>query len=120
MKRILGIGLILGVMACGDLSDPGPDLSGKVSPEGISQSYSISLDTVIDANPAAQTTQNAATFAFSCTTPPCTFKCKLDKGDWKACTSPKSYAKLSSGSHAFRVKAIDSLAAVDDTPAVWS
>lgn len=36
------------------------------------------------------------------------FKCKLDKGKFKACTSPKTYKHLKPGKHKVSVEAIDS------------
>jgi hypothetical protein len=37
------------------------------------------------------------------------FKCKLDRGDYKHCTSPKRYRRLHRGRHKFTVKPTSSL-----------
>jgi hypothetical protein len=45
------------------------------------------------------------------------FKCKLDKGKFKPCTSPKRYRHLSAGKHKVQVEAISKTGTVDPTPA---
>ncbi|MGZ4183935.1 MAG: hypothetical protein ACXVEW_01015 [Solirubrobacteraceae bacterium] len=45
------------------------------------------------------------------------FKCKLDRGKWTSCRSPKTYKHLKKGRHAFAVKAIDRRGKVDPSPA---
>lgn len=45
------------------------------------------------------------------------FKCKLDQGRFKPCTSPKRYRHLSTGRHKVRVEAISHTGTVDPTPA---
>jgi hypothetical protein len=56
-------------------------------------------------------------FAFASSEPGSTFQCKLDKGAFRACSSPKAY-KVKPGRHTFRVRAIDAAGNVDETPAV--
>jgi hypothetical protein len=36
-----------------------------------------------------------------------TFSCRVDDGDWQACSSPMTIAGLSSGEHGVEVRAID-------------
>jgi hypothetical protein len=48
-----------------------------------------------------------------------TFECKVDKGAFAFCTSPKSY-KLKRGKHTVQVRAIDAAGNVDATPATAS
>jgi chitodextrinase/ubiquinone biosynthesis protein Coq4 len=60
-------------------------------------------DTVIDSAPASLTTSTTATFTFHSTITPATFTCKLDAGTSQACTSPRTYSALTSGSHTFSV-----------------
>jgi len=55
-------------------------------------------------------------FKFSSSDTGSTFECKLDKGAYKACSSPKSY-KVKPGKHTFRVRATDAFGNVDSTPA---
>jgi hypothetical protein len=45
------------------------------------------------------------------------FRCRLDKGRFRACRSPKRYTKLKPGRHTVSVEAVDSAGAVDPTPA---
>ncbi|HEY1285416.1 MAG TPA: hypothetical protein VGF04_04955, partial [Solirubrobacterales bacterium] len=45
------------------------------------------------------------------------FKCKLDKGKFKPCTSPKKYKHLQPGRHIVQVEAIDRSGVADLTPA---
>jgi subtilisin-like proprotein convertase family protein len=45
------------------------------------------------------------------------FECKIDNGNFKACSSPKSVKGLSIGKHKFQVRAIDAAGNVDPTPA---
>ena len=70
----------------------------------------------------SSTTSNSATFGFSSTEQGSTFQCQLSKDGtvtqaWAACTSPKSYSNLTSGTYMFEVKATDSDGMVDQTPA---
>jgi hypothetical protein len=55
-------------------------------------------------------------FAFTSSEAGSTFRCKLDKGAFRACSSPKSY-KLKPGRHVFTVVATDAAGNVDSTPA---
>jgi hypothetical protein len=45
------------------------------------------------------------------------FRCKLDRGRWTSCRSPKIYKHLSKGRHRFAVKTVDHRGKVDPTPA---
>jgi CSLREA domain-containing protein len=45
------------------------------------------------------------------------FKCKLDKGKFKACRSPKKFKHLKAGKHKVTIEAIDAAGNVDPTPA---
>jgi hypothetical protein len=59
-----------------------------------------------------------ATFRFGSGEKGSKFVCKLDKQQYKPCTSPKTYTKLKRGRHVFRVKARDKAGNVDRTPIV--
>jgi Glycine rich protein len=57
-------------------------------------------------------------FTFSSDVVGATFKCKLDKGAFVACTSPKTY-KVKRGSHTFSVEAVGA-GGTDSSPATFS
>lgn len=57
-------------------------------------------------------------FTFSTSTAGAGFKCKLDKGAFAPCTSPKTY-KVKAGKHKFSVEAVNGGTA-DSTPATFS
>ncbi len=56
-------------------------------------------------------------FTFSSDVPGATFECKLDKGSFAPCTSPKTY-KVKVGKHTFSVDAVGA-AGADQTPATF-
>jgi dipeptidyl aminopeptidase/acylaminoacyl peptidase len=45
------------------------------------------------------------------------FKCKLDRGKFKPCTSPKEYRRLNPGRHKVQIEATDRSGITDPTPA---
>jgi hypothetical protein len=57
-------------------------------------------------------------FTFSASTAGATFKCKLDKGAFSSCASPKTY-KVKAGKHKFSVEALSNGMA-DSTPSTFS
>ena len=57
--------------------------------------------------PPKKTTKTTVKFKFSSNEAGSTFQCKLDKGKFKSCKSPKTYRKLKPGKHLFKVRAID-------------
>ncbi|MBK5111913.1 MAG: PQQ-dependent sugar dehydrogenase, partial [Thermoleophilia bacterium] len=74
-------------------------------------------DTVIDTGPTGTTSSASPSFGFSSSESGSSFECRLDAGTWSACSSPKSYASLSDGSHTFEVRATDASGNTDPTPA---
>jgi hypothetical protein len=79
-------------------------------------------DTVITSHPASPTNDPTPSFTFSGSdgVAPLAFECRLNQGDFEACTSPKSYAGLSTDNHTFQVRAVDSDGNRDATPASFS
>ena len=65
------------------------------------------------------TTANTARFEFSSSESGGSFTCRLDGGAWGTCFSPTYLSTLSAGAHTFEVRAADSAANVDPTPATW-
>lgn len=73
-------------------------------------------ETTITSAPGALVTQKTASFAFT-SDRLASFRCRLDDGDWAACTSPATFGGLSDGDHAFEVRATDGLGQVEPEPA---
>jgi hypothetical protein len=71
--------------------------------------------TKITAKPARRSDDRTPTFRFVADMP-ATFKCSLDGGAFKSCHSPKTYGRLPTRRHVFRVEAFDSRPVVDPTP----
>jgi hypothetical protein len=82
-----------------------------------------SPETTIDSGPAegSSTTDATPTFTFSSGDPAATFECRYDGGAWGACSGPGASdtpaADLAAGIHVFEVRAVDSAATPDPTPA---
>jgi hypothetical protein len=89
------------------------DVAGNVETTPATASWTqdtVKPTVVIDSHPADPSVQSDARFAFSAddeTSASVATECKLDDGDWDACTSPISYDDLTDGPHSFAVKAID-------------
>ena len=77
-------------------------------------------NTIFKGGPAARTKKRTATFKFASNGFKSHFQCKLGKGAWKACASPKTYKDLQRGGHTFRVRAIDQAGNIDPSPIVRS
>ncbi|MBI2475539.1 hypothetical protein HYV69_03905 [Candidatus Uhrbacteria bacterium] len=95
---------------------------------GMQYTSSIILDTTaqetsIIQEPSSSTSDTTATFTFGYGGTSITsvaFECRMDTSIFSACTSPKSYSGLSSGSHTFYVRAVDAALNYDATPASYS
>lgn len=57
--------------------------------------------------PKTKSTSTTAKFKFKANEAGSTFQCRLDKGKFKSCRSPKTYKKLKPGKHLFKVRATD-------------
>jgi ELWxxDGT repeat protein len=97
------------------------DASGNTDATPASRSFTVTgpPNTTITSHPRKKTFSNKATFRFSSDKSGATFQCKLDSRSWAACTSPKSYKKLSRKKHTFRVGAT-AFGLTDSTPASYS
>ncbi|MGE5097766.1 MAG: hypothetical protein ACM3SO_21695, partial [Betaproteobacteria bacterium] len=98
------------------------DTAGNVDATPASRTWSVDTaapNTTITQGPDAIAAATSATFAFTASEG-ATFQCKLDAGPYGGCTSPQSYAALSSAAHTFSVYAIDAAGNVDGSAATWS
>lgn len=79
-------------------------------------------ETTIDSGPSGRVNSASASFAFSSPKAGSTFECSLDGSPFGSCASPKDYAGLADGPHAFEVRAVDAAGNTDPTPArgSWS
>jgi CSLREA domain-containing protein len=77
-------------------------------------------DTTISAQPPETTTDTNASFSFDSTEGGSTFECKLDTAAYEACSTPRAYSGLATGTHTFSVRAKDAAGNVDQTPASYS
>jgi hypothetical protein len=101
------------------------DVAGNTDASPATRSFTVDTttpdttapDTTITSGPTATTTSTSASFAFTSSESGSTFECKLDAGGYAACTSPKAYSGLSTGSHTFSVRATDAAGNVDASPA---
>ena len=98
------------------------DPAGNTDPTPASRDFTVDTtppETTITSGPAngATITTDSVAFGFSSSEASSTFECRLDAGTWSACSSPKSYASLSDGSHTFEVRATDAAGNTDPSPA---
>jgi large repetitive protein len=87
----------------------GTDAAGNVSTT-VTRSWTIATVaplTTIDSAPPAYSNSASASFSFSTSVSGSTFECKLDDGQFEACSSPKIYESLPEGPHNFQVQAKD-------------
>jgi LysM repeat protein len=102
------------------------DAAGNTDPSPASYSWTIEEppdtmppETTISSGPNNPTTSTKATFVFAASEAGATFQCALDGGGFVSCTSPKSYADVSVGSHTFQVRATDAAGNTDPSPASY-
>ena len=101
------------VRALDDLANPGTPDQRNFTVD------TVGPETTIDTGPSGPTPSASPSFSFHASETS-TFECKLDSGTYEACSSPKSYNLLSEGAHTFEVRATDSAANTDPTPATRS
>jgi hypothetical protein len=89
-------------------------------PPGVSRSAAIGPPRTLLSKVTVKRKQGRARFAFGGESDSAglAFECKLDRGRFKPCRSPKSYSGLKPGRHVFRARAVDSSGQVDQTPVV--
>jgi hypothetical protein len=74
-------------------------------------------ETTITRGPPDETSRERAKFRFTSDEAASTFECRLDRGAYAACTSPRRYRNLDDGRHRFRVRAIDAAGNADPSAA---
>lgn len=77
-------------------------------------------DTTITSAPNGTVQSSTANIEFESDDETATFECKVDTGAFAPCTSPLSLSSLSIGEHTVTVRAVNSSAMVDPTPAATS
>ena len=73
--------------------------------------------TITGDKPANPTNSTSASFSFAASEPT---QCKLDGGEFTACTSPATYSGLADGSHTFTVKATDAASNTAEGSYTWT
>jgi len=99
------------------------DPAGNTDPVPAAYNWTINAippETTIISMPADPSNVNTATFEFICSTPPCTYECRMDGGGFTSCESPKNYSNLLNGSHTFEVRGRDEAGNTDMTPASYT
>jgi hypothetical protein len=75
-------------------------------------------NTTISSGPSGVVQPENVSFTFTSSETGSTFECSLDGVAYSACSSPKAYSGLASGSsHTFKVRALDAVGNQDQTPA---
>lgn len=67
--------------------------------------------------PKGKVAKATVKFKFSSSEKGSSFRCKLDRGPYRVCKSPKTYKKLKPGKHVFKVRAVDRAGNIDPTAA---
>jgi hypothetical protein len=92
---------------CKDALPPAQCAAPTTPPPPPAASDTTAPTAKITKGPKAKSTSTTAKFKFSSNEAGSRFECKLDKGKFKQCKSPKTYKKLKVGKHVFKVRAID-------------
>ncbi|MCE9579426.1 MAG: hypothetical protein K8W52_40260 [Deltaproteobacteria bacterium] len=101
------------------VGETAPELPAiEVSPSGALRAPTP--DTTILGGPPSPSTVTSATFTFSSSRAGSTFQCRLDAGVWTACSSPRAYTALASGSHTFRVRACTTSCDASPATRTWT
>jgi WD40 repeat protein len=99
------------------LSPDGKSIYVSSSYDSAVARFALAPQTRITGSPQHTTRRHRASFRFHSDDSGSTFRCKLDRGRFKPCDSPRTYRHLESGRHTFKVRATDSARTTDPTPA---
>lgn len=100
-----------------------PETDGGMPPQlraGVSYRFTVDTTdptTTIVAGPSGRDNTPSAEFRFTSDDPGARFQCRLDDGEWFACTSPLTLDALADGAHHLAVRAVDQAGNVDGRPA---
>nr|WP_255208306.1 Ig-like domain-containing protein [Myxococcus sp. AM009] len=96
------------------------DLAGNVDPTPATHSWfvdSLRPETIIDAGPGSFEQSTRSVFSFSSNEADVRYECSLDDADFVPCDNPVTLPVLPEGPHTLKVRAVDTVDNVDDTPA---
>ncbi len=105
------------------------DLAGNTQPSPTAFGWTVDNSladttppqTTIDSHPPDPSGSSTASFTYESNEAGSSFQCSLDGGPFAACPAAGiSYSGLANGPHTFQVRAIDTSANVDPTPAGYS
>jgi hypothetical protein len=110
----------------GTLSDGGhtyqvraKDAAANVDPTPAQRSFTVDTtppQTTIESGPSSPTNDSTPSFGFS-SEQGASFQCRVDSATFTSCSSPYEAPSLPDGTHMFEVRATDSAANTDPTPA---
>lgn len=101
---LVGTDVVLGEARAGIAGNPCPPVTTPRTPLENPIDTTIRVP-VIDDGPPARTPFTDATVLYHATQADVTLECRLDGGDWAACTGRSSYSGLALGQHCFEVRA---------------
>lgn len=84
-----------------------PTVNVKLNCAGYDPGATPTPTTTILTGPTGSTTKDSATFTFTASPSPTSYRCALDGGSFTTCSSPKTYSGLSLGSHTFDVQGVN-------------
>ncbi len=101
------------------------DAVGNVDPTPAERTWTVDThapDTAIDSGPSGLERSASARLTLTSTEAGSTFECRLDSGDWEACTPTVDLDELGDGEHVLRARSRDGAGNADPTPAerTWS
>lgn len=80
----------------------------------------IAPQTKVKGHPPKRTPRTVARFSFASDQAGASYRCRLDRGKFKPCDSPRVYRGLKPGAHRFRVVSVAADGSADPSPAQFS
>jgi CSLREA domain-containing protein len=99
------------------------DAGGDVDPSPASYAWTIDTvapETTIQTRPPDPSKDRSAAFSLVSSEAGSSFECRLDSGDWLACSSTPAYGDLGEGLHSFQARATDPVGNVEVSEASYS